>query len=92
MFDQRFEVRDTQVLLGRLVDAGLAKPGALGATGISSGGIQSLELAFLRNQIRTPGGGFAAWRSPRGRPLSITATFPRWMGSDLIDALLPNGR
>ncbi len=92
VFDQRFEVRDTQVLLGQLVDAGLARIGALGTTGISSGGIQSLELAFLRNQIRTPGGGFATWRSPRGRRLSITATFPRWMGSDLLDALLPNGR
>ncbi|HEV7461690.1 MAG TPA: CocE/NonD family hydrolase [Solirubrobacteraceae bacterium] len=92
VFDQRFEVRDTQVLLGRLVDAGLAKPGALGVTGISSGGIQSLELAFLRNQIRTPSGGFAPWRSPRGRALSMTSAFPRWMGSDLTDALLPNGR
>ena len=92
VFDQRFEVRDTQVLLGRLIDAGLAKPGALGVTGISSGGIQSLELAFLRNQIRTPSGGFAAWLSPRGRALSITSAFPRWMGSDLTDALLPNGR
>jgi predicted acyl esterase len=92
VFDQRFEVRDTQVLLGRLVDAGLARRGAIGVTGISSGGIQSLELAFLRNQIRTPSGGFAAWRSPRGRALSITSAFPRWMGSDLADALLPNGR
>ena len=92
VFDQRFEVRDTQTLLGQLVDAGLAKPGALGATGISSGGIQSLQLAFLRDQIRTPSGGFAPWRSPRGRRLSMTATFPRWMGSDLMDALLPNGR
>ncbi|HEX6583912.1 MAG TPA: alpha/beta fold hydrolase, partial [Thermoleophilaceae bacterium] len=47
--DHRFEVRDTQHLLGLLVDQGVAKPGALGVTGISYGGIQSLNLARLRN-------------------------------------------
>ena len=54
--DQRYEARDSQYLLGLLVDEGVAKPGALGVTGISYGGGQSLELAYLRDRIRTPGG------------------------------------
>ena len=41
--DQRYEVRDSQYLLGLLVDENLAKPGALASTGISYGGGQSIE-------------------------------------------------
>jgi predicted acyl esterase len=90
--DQRYEVRDTQYLLGLLVDERLAKAGALASTGISYGGGQSIELAYLKNRIRLPKGEFAPWTSPRGKALSITATFPRWPWSDLVDALTPNGR
>ena len=90
--DQRYEARDTQYLLGLLADEGIAKPGALGVTGISYGGGQSLELAYLRDRIAAPDGSFAPWRSPTGTPLSITAAYPRWPWSDLVDALLPNGR
>lgn len=90
--DQRYEARDTQYLLGRLVDERIAKPGALGVTGISYGGGQSVELAFLRNRIRLPDGQFAPWRSPHGVPLAIDAAYPRWPWSDLVDALEPNGR
>jgi predicted acyl esterase len=90
--DQRYEVRDTQYLLGLLVDASVAKPGALASTGISYGGGQSIELAYLKNRIRLPKGEFAPWTSPKGKALSITATFPRWPWSDLVDALTPNGR
>jgi predicted acyl esterase len=90
--DQRYEARDTQFLLGELVDEHVAKRGALGVTGISYGGGQSIELAYLRNRIRLPNGEFAPWRSPKGTPLSITAAYPRWPWSDLVDALLPNGR
>ncbi len=90
--DQRYEARDTQHLLGLLADQGIAKPGALGVTGISYGGGQSLELAYLRDRIRNPDGSFAPWRSPGGKPLSIAAAYPRWLWSDLVNALLPNGR
>lgn len=90
--DTRYEARDTQHLLGLLVDDGIAKPSALGVTGISYGGGQSLELAYLRDRIRLPDGSFAPWRSPAGRRLSIDAAWPRWPWSDLVDALLPNGR
>jgi fermentation-respiration switch protein FrsA (DUF1100 family) len=90
--DTRYEARDTQYLLGLLVDLGIAKPSALGVTGISYGGGQSLELAKLRDRIRKPDGSFAPWLSPGGRRLSIAAAWPRWPWSDLVDALLPNGR
>ena len=90
--DQRYEARDTQYLLGLLVDERIAKPSALGVTGISYGGGQSIELAYLRNRIRLPDGEFAPWTSPKGVKLEITAAFPRWPWSDLVDALLPNGR
>jgi fermentation-respiration switch protein FrsA (DUF1100 family) len=90
--DQRYEARDTQYLLGLLVDEGVTKPGAIGVTGISYGGGQSMELAFLNNQIRTPNGNLKPWKSPDGTPLHIAAAYPRWPWSDLVDALLPNGR
>src|SRR5436190_6797030 len=90
--DTRYEARDTQYLLGRLVDQKIAKKGALGVTGISYGGGQSIELAYLRNRIRKPDGSFAPWTSPKGTALSITAAWPRWPWSDLVDSLLPNGR
>ncbi|MEO8688300.1 MAG: CocE/NonD family hydrolase [Solirubrobacteraceae bacterium] len=90
--DQRYEARDAQHLLALLADQGVAKPGALGVTGISYGGGQSLELAFLRDRIRNPDGSYAPWRSPHGTPLSIAAAYPRWLWSDLVNALIPNGR
>jgi fermentation-respiration switch protein FrsA (DUF1100 family) len=90
--DTRYEARDTQYLLGLLVDQGFAKPHALGVTGISYGGGQSMELAYLHNRIRKPDGSFAPWTSPKGKSLSIAAAWPRWPWSDLVDALLPNGR
>ena len=90
--DHRYEARDTQRLLGLLVDQGVAKPDALGVTGISYGGIQSLNLARLRNRVRLPDGSFQPWRSPNGTSLDIAASYPRWGASDLTYALQPNGR
>src|SRR6202035_98790 len=52
--DTRYEARDTQYLLGLLVDEKITKPRAIGTTGISYGGGQSIELAYLRNRIRLP--------------------------------------
>jgi pimeloyl-ACP methyl ester carboxylesterase len=90
--DHRYEVRDTQYLLGRLVDQGLVKRDAIGVTGISYGGIQTLSLARLRNRVRRVNGSFARWKSPAGRPLAIRAGYARWPGSDMSYALQPNGR
>jgi predicted acyl esterase len=90
--DTRYEARDTQYLLGQLADQGITKPQQIGVTGVSYGGGQSMELAFLRNKIRKPNDSLAAWRSPDGKQMSIGAAYPRWPWSDLISALLPNGR
>jgi predicted acyl esterase len=60
--DQRYEARDTQFLLGELVDQHIARGSALGVTGISYGGGQSIELAYLKNRIRLPNGEFERWR------------------------------
>jgi fermentation-respiration switch protein FrsA (DUF1100 family) len=93
--DQRYEAHDTQYLLGLLADEGVTKPDAIGVTGISYGGGQSVELALLRNRIRqlpSQGSGFAAWTSPTGKPMSIAAAYPRWPWSDLVESLEPNGR
>ena len=90
--DQRYEARDTQYLLGLLADEKLTKPEAIGTTGISYGGGQSIELAYLKNRIRLPNGEFAPWTSPKGKKLAIKAAYPRWPWSDLIVALTPNGR
>ncbi|HET7121493.1 MAG TPA: CocE/NonD family hydrolase [Solirubrobacterales bacterium] len=90
--DSRYEARDTQYLLGLLADEGVARPREIGVTGISYGGGQSMELAFLRNMIRTPKGKLRPWRSPDGKKMEIAAAWPRWPWSDLVSALIPNGR
>jgi hypothetical protein len=90
--DQRYEERDTQHLLGLLVDQGVTRPSAIGVTGVSYGGIQTLNLARLRNRVRLEDGSFAPWRSPNGTPLAFRAGYARWPGSDMTYALQPNGR
>ena len=90
--DSRYEARDTQYLLGQLADEGVTRPRAIGVTGISYGGGQSMELAFLKDKIRKPNGKLAPWRSPDGKKMRIAAAYPRWPWSDLVSALVPNGR
>jgi hypothetical protein len=89
--DVRYEARDTQELIGRLVDDGTADPTRIGVTGDSYGGGQSLELAALRNRVMQPDGRYIPWRSPKGVPLSIRAAAPVIPWSDLIGAIAPNG-
>jgi fermentation-respiration switch protein FrsA (DUF1100 family) len=90
--DQRYEARDVQWLFGQLVDQGVARPDALGVTGVSYGGGASLMLAVLGDRVRLPNGSMQPWTSPAGVPLSIAAAWPRWPWTDLADALLRNGR
>jgi predicted acyl esterase len=90
--DARYEVRDQQTLLGALVDQGVAKAGALGATGISYGGGTSLQMAYLNDRIENPDGTYGPWTTAKGTKLSLGAAWPRWPWSDLADALAPNGR
>jgi fermentation-respiration switch protein FrsA (DUF1100 family) len=90
--DSRYEARDTQYLLGLLADEGVIAPRRIGVTGISYGGGQTMELAFLADRIRRPDGKLAPWRSPDGKKMRIAAAYPRWPWSDLVSALIPNGR
>ena len=88
--DQRVEAHDTQHLLGRLVDEGIARPDALGVTGVSYGGGESIQLAYLRDRVRNADDSFSPWVSPEKKvPLKIAAAYPRWPWSDLVSALLP---
>ena len=90
--DTRYEVRDTQELVGRLVDEGVADPGRIGVTGDSYGGGQSMALATLRDRVMMPDGALLPWRSPAGTPLAIAAAAPVIPWTDLIGAIAPNGR
>jgi fermentation-respiration switch protein FrsA (DUF1100 family) len=90
--DHRYEARDTQHLLGVLVDQGVTSASAIGVTGVSYGGIQTLNLARLRDRVRLEDGSFVPWTSPNGTPLEIKAGYARWPGSDMAYALHPNGR
>jgi fermentation-respiration switch protein FrsA (DUF1100 family) len=92
LMDQRYEVRDVQHLLGVLVDEGIADRHALAAAGASYGGGESLELAYLHDRVRLPDGTYRRWRSPAGTPLALAAAAPIIPWSDLVSALLPNGR
>ena len=91
MADQRYEIRDAQTMIGKLVDGGIAQRGAIGVTGFSWGGGQSLQLGWLKNRVRTTDGKLVPWRSPKGHPLSIRAAWPRGEWSNLAWSLVPTG-
>ena len=90
--DQRYEAHDTQYLLGLLADQNIVKPNQVGVTGISYGGGQSIELAYLKNRVRLTNNSFVPWKSPKGKAMEVKAAYPRWPWSDLVDSLTPNGR
>jgi predicted acyl esterase len=90
--DVRYEVRDAQTLIGRLVDQRYVDPGRIGVTGDSYGGGQSLMLAALRNRVMRPNGKLVPWRSPKGKKLRIAAAAPVIPWTDLLSAIAPNGR
>ena len=90
--DVRYEVRDTQELIGRLVDEGIADAGRIGVTGDSYGGGQSSMFATLRNRTMLPDGRLVPWRSPNGTALSLAAAAPVIPWTSLVHAIAPNGR
>ena len=90
--DMRYEIRDIQTLAGRLVDEGIARPDAIGATGVSYGGGMTTMLAFLKDRIRLPDGDYAPWTSPNGTPISLAAAWPRWLWSNGESIFIRNGR
>jgi predicted acyl esterase len=79
--DRRFETKDSQTLLGKLVDAGIADPAKLVATGDSYGGGQSWLLATS-----------LPWKTPNGTTLQLAAAVPKYPWTDLLYSLAPNGR
>lgn len=79
--DRRFETRDSQVLLGKLVDAGIADPRQLASTGDSYGGGQTWLLSTS-----------LPWQSPKGATLQLAAGVADYGWTDLLDSLSPNGR
>jgi dienelactone hydrolase len=89
--DVRYEVRDTQELIGRLVDEGVADADAIGVTGDSYGGGQTLMLAALRDRVMEPEGTLVPWRSPAGKRLELAAAAPVIPWTDLVSAAAPNG-
>jgi hypothetical protein len=96
--DMRFEARDAQWLMGKLVDQGLVDPQRLGVAGVSYGGITSTQLAALKDRMWTfPAGGDPAtatlvpFTSPGGVAMRIAAARPAIPGSDLAYSLVPNG-
>lgn len=90
--DVRYEARDTQELIGRLVDGGVADARRIGVTGDSYGGGQSFQLAALRDRTMLPDGRLVPWRSPQGTPLSLAGAAPVIPWTDLAYAIAPNGR
>lgn len=90
--DARYEIRDTQELIGRLVDEGVAAPRRIGVTGDSYGGGQTFMLAALNDRMMLTDGRLVRWRSPAGRPLRLAAAAPVIPWTDLISAIAPNGR
>ena len=90
--DARYEVRDTQELIGRLVDEGYVAPRRIGVTGDSYGGGQSLMLGALRDRTMLPDGRLVPWRTADGTRLRLAASAPVIPWSDLVTAAAPNGR
>lgn len=79
--DRDHEGRDSQHLLGLLVDAGIADSGRLAATGGSYGGGQSWLLATS-----------LPWKTPSGATIRLSAAVPKYPWTDLLHSLVPNGR
>src|SRR3954470_9206083 len=79
--DRRWETKDSQTLLGDLVDAGVADPNRLAASGGSYGGGQSWLLATS-----------LPWTSANGTTLQLAGAVPKYPWTDLAYSLAPNGR
>ena len=91
LMDVRYEVRDSQLLLGKLVDQGVIDPNKIAAIGGSYGGGMSLQLAALKNRIMQTDGTLVPWTSPDGTPMSLAVALPLAGYTELSYALTPNG-
>lgn len=89
--DRRWEIRDTQYLVGRLVDDGTARADAVVVTGDSYGGGQSWLLALAQDQVLHADGTTTSWTSPSGVPIRLAAAVPQYGWTDLGQSLVDNG-
>ena len=95
--DRRWEIHDAQYLSGLLVDAGVADPQRIIASGGSYGGGQSWEMALSQDRVVTSASTDPAnpttvpWTSPLGVPMHLVAAAPMYPWTDLADALVQNG-
>ncbi len=89
--DRRWEIRDVQTLVGKLVDAHVATPDQVVVTGDSYGGGQSWLLALSQDQVLHRNGTTTAWTSPDGTPIHLAAAVPLFGWTDLLQALDDNG-
>ena len=82
---RHYEIKDTQHLAGLMVDgslvAGVTADRKIGVMGTSYGGGQTWMLTRSN-----------AWPSPGGTRVEVAAAVPIIGWTDLLDALLPNGR
>lgn len=90
--DARYEARDVQHAIGLLVDEGVADPSRVGAVGESYGGGVTLMLATLNDRVMATDGSLGPWTSPEGTPLHLAGAAVFAGFSDLVQALMPNGR
>ena len=91
--DSRYEARDTQYLLGLLADEGLVAAARRSASPASpTAAARAWSWPSSPTRSACPNGKLAPWRSPTGKRMRIAAAYPRWPWSDLVSALIPNGR
>jgi len=89
--DPRYEIRDAQIFLGKLVDDGVVTPDKIAATGGSYGGSESMHFAVLKNRMMMLNGSLVPWTSPDGTPMETAVATPNIPWTDLIQSLAPNG-
>ncbi|MBK5231760.1 MAG: acetylxylan esterase [Thermoleophilia bacterium] len=90
--DTRYEVRDSQIFSGTLVDEGLVSPTKIAASGGSYGGGMSMALAALKNRVMMPDDSLVPWKSPVTlTPMSLAVALPNIPWTDLAYSLVPNG-
>ncbi|HTU13640.1 MAG TPA: acetylxylan esterase, partial [Solirubrobacterales bacterium] len=91
LMDFRYEVRDVQIMTGRLVDDGVIQPTKIASTGGSYGGGMSMALAALKDRVMMQNGSLVPWTSPDGTPMSLAVATPNIPWTELTYALAPNG-
>lgn len=86
------EVRDARRLIGLIADdrkLARVRPTKVGVIGSSYGGGQAWLLMTTREDDSLQ---YGTWRSPGGRKVKLAAIVPGYTWTDLVQALVPNGR